>query len=1031
MDAKQVAAVEVVIEGHNLLILGQSGTGKSYLITKIREKFKNSGKCIAVTGTTGVASLNIGGVTIHSWSGIGDGRFSNEKLHTKILHDEHFVKYKHNIQKTDILIIDELSMLSLKLFNQLEYICRTIRANDNYFGGIQVVGIGDFFQLPPVPDALKLDSGDFCFKSKKFSSVFRHKIILEKVMRQDEADFVNAINDVSKGQLPSESLNLLRRLQRALPPGDNPMRLFARNFDKEIFNSSLLIDLPGEIKTFNAIDEGDANYLEKIPVPKCLYLKENCPVMLVKNLSNTLVNGLQGKVLSISKDSVTVTFSNTVTELKKEVFTAYSSEDEKVVASRTQIPLVVAFGITIHKAQGLTLDRVEVDCSNIFKAGMLGVAIGRARKKKGLRLLNFHPSNVLKPDAAIFDFYSKESFPFVPKLECCKISYSLEEDLNKDFENKLLSSDSELSDFDSDEILEIDRMCNQSLSENVSSQTQHLQESSETQQTECLIDFAEIKSSIQGMLVQTDEQKLIHSGLTDLIEKHETDARTFLSKLYHKLSTTYSELCSTSEGKKTDSKNWTKYYSELYKFTISDKYKSMIEECVHHNAAEHDFLTFSKLFDIVSHFVLEEKAKALKTAPTQGSKQDYLTVDSSDVGKLRYICGRCVAKSKHHFMKLGRNNMYKKDKVIVVSGCFLKVKMLDFLTSTYVELMDKSIYKETLEETRRHQNISQGLTNIKDNVLDFFIKVDKMKSQLYEQAFHMQGSNVLNFVNEKLSKNEELFNSFKHLLQNFDFNESFLKCDVNMALKSLKELYDDMIWRFCRVADNQFRKDMIKVFRKQKTDTLRKRVVESSASSVLKDGTTKLTMMYINNDDSPGKLRSHLKIQSLILKTGPLALKGFSKTQLLNIAKAYNLTQSMKSTKATIIDNLIHHIPNCPGIPNTDVLTSDDAPELPSEEAVPSSSSVQTQSEKTVGRKRKVKSVYTRKKRKTQTVVAEFESKDETVCSNCGLVKTDEDDWIQCDICDEWYDRICQNIDGEALKTIRDHGDWYCKKCCE
>lgn len=106
----------------------------------------------------------------------------------------------------------------------------------------------------------------------------------------------------------------------------------------------------------------------------------------------------------------------------------------------------------------------------------------------------------------------------------------------------------------------------------------------------------------------------------------------------------------------------------------------------------------------------------------------------------------------------------------------------------------------------------------------------------------------------------------------------------------------------------------------------------------------------------------------------------------------------MKSTKATIIDNLIHHIPNCPGIPNTDVLTSDDAPELPSEEAVPSSSSVQTQSEKTVGRKRKVKSVYTRKKRKTQTDVAEFECKDDSVCSSCGLVKTDKAEWIQCDL---------------------------------
>lgn len=104
----------------------------------------------------------------------------------------------------------------------------------------------------------------------------------------------------------------------------------------------------------------------------------------------------------------------------------------------------------------------------------------------------------------------------------------------------------------------------------------------------------------------------------------------------------------------------------------------MIEECVHHNAAEHDFLTFSKFFDIVSHFVLEGKAKALKTVPTQGSKQDYLTVDSSDVGKLRYIYGRCVAKSKHHFMKLGRNNMYKKDKVIVVSGCFYESENVGF-----------------------------------------------------------------------------------------------------------------------------------------------------------------------------------------------------------------------------------------------------------------------------------------------------------------------------------------------------------------
>lgn len=106
------------------------------------------------------------------------------------------------------------------------------------------------------------------------------------------------------------------------------------------------------------------------------------------------------------------------------------------------------------------MDRVEVDCLNIFKVGMLGVVIGWVRKKKGLRLLNFYLSNVLKLDVVIFDFYSKELFLFVFKLECCKMLYLLEEDLNKDFENKFLFLDLELLDFDLDEIFEIDRMCN-------------------------------------------------------------------------------------------------------------------------------------------------------------------------------------------------------------------------------------------------------------------------------------------------------------------------------------------------------------------------------------------------------------------------------------------------------------------------------------------------------------------------------------------------------------------------------------------
>ncbi|CAC5386233.1 PIF1 [Mytilus coruscus] len=192
------------------------------------------------------------------------------------------------------------------MFNQIEFICRKIRDSDLYFGGIQVIGSGDFFQLPPVPNLLNQDPGEFCFKSDVFKNVFRHKIVLDKVMRQDEPDFVKAIHDISRGELPTDTHNLLKRLQRPLPPGNDPIRLFARNFDREVYNASRLIDLEGDLKSFHSLDEGDPTKLRKMFVGQSLHLKINCPVMLVKHLSKNLVNGLQGTVQEISTDNNTM-----------------------------------------------------------------------------------------------------------------------------------------------------------------------------------------------------------------------------------------------------------------------------------------------------------------------------------------------------------------------------------------------------------------------------------------------------------------------------------------------------------------------------------------------------------------------------------------------------------------------------------------------------------------------------------------------------------------------------------------------------
>ncbi|VDI08831.1 Hypothetical predicted protein [Mytilus galloprovincialis] len=152
LSNQQQNILSKALEGHSMVVLGQSGTGKSYLIKEIAKSFKKNhekSSGVQVTATTGIASVNVGGKTIHSWSGIGDGRYSNEKLLHKLEKSDHYEVYKHNIKSTQCLIIDEISMLSSKLFEQVEYICRHILDKSLIFGGIQVIVVGDCFQLPP------------------------------------------------------------------------------------------------------------------------------------------------------------------------------------------------------------------------------------------------------------------------------------------------------------------------------------------------------------------------------------------------------------------------------------------------------------------------------------------------------------------------------------------------------------------------------------------------------------------------------------------------------------------------------------------------------------------------------------------------------------------------------------------------------------------------------------------------------------------------------------------------------------------
>ncbi|CAC5386230.1 unnamed protein product [Mytilus coruscus] len=330
---------------------------------------------------------------------------------------------------------------------------------------------------------------------------------------------------------------------------------------------------------------------------------------------------------------------------------------------------------------------------------------------------------------------------------------------------------------------------------------------------------------------------------------------------------------------------------------------------------------------------------------------------------------------------------------------------------------------------------------------------------------HKHGSNVFNFVHEKLLSSKTLFTNFQKLLQNFDLTATFVRVDEDLAMACLKELYSDLILRFCRVSDNQFRKDLIKSFGMQKSETLRKRVVETTK----RDNTSEqISMSYILNEKSENKISSHLKLQSCICDSGTLVLKCFTKKQLMCLGKAYDINMSIKDNKQAMCDNLLATVPNFISIQNVGTLTiSEDheqaqvvenleqAPVVENLEHVPVVENLEhvpvvenlehvpvvenlehvpvvedrKQSETKKGSKRKRKS-YTSKRRITRKKNSEKNRKDEIVCSICSCQFNSVDERIQCDLCDNWYHKECQNITDDQL-IDKTEDDWYCMKCCE
>jgi len=450
---EQINAFNAYIQRINTFLTGPGGTGKTALIKHIQKDAYRKGFNIQVCALTGCAAvlLECKAKTLHSWAGIGLGNGTVEQLVNKIMKNRFL---KNNWKDTDILIVDEVSMMSQKLFELLDAIGKTVRKCSKPFGGIQLIFSGDFYQLPPVGDRDDIETVRFCFESPLWFQTFRREnhIQLTKIFRQSDPIYQKILNQIREGKLKRSSNEaLLNNVNRSIPEDCivRPTKLFPTrnkvdNVNITEMNKLKTDELEFKLKYHSDLEMTATELIKRRQFTReqiqteLLYLKGNLrcdeivklkigsQVMCIINIElengATLCNGSQGVITRLSEQGLPVVrFNSTSTMSNGTAFETtmgyhvWSSENIPGIGI-SQLPLILAWALTIHKAQGATLDIAEIDAgSGIFECGQTYVALSRVKSLEGLYLTSFDASKI-RVSRKVQEFYNSLPKPDTEQL---------------------------------------------------------------------------------------------------------------------------------------------------------------------------------------------------------------------------------------------------------------------------------------------------------------------------------------------------------------------------------------------------------------------------------------------------------------------------------------------------------------------------------------------------------------------------------------------------------------------------------------
>ena len=404
----QEQAFLIMKTGVNIYLTGSAGSGKTYLLNKYIGYLEEHNIPVAVTASTGIAATHMNGMTIHSWSGIGIRNFLDEKGLDELEDKKYLWK---RFDKARVLIIDEVSMLHASQLDMVEKVCRKFKRNNKPFGGLQIILSGDFFQLPPINKNGDENESGMIFNSASWQILNPAICYIEEQHRQEDDVLTEILNTIRNNTIEEKHYEILKgRIGAKLKDTVKATKLYTHNINVDDINHIELSLIANEKETtFNMTSSGPEPLVELLKksclAHEKLKLKVGAEIMCIKNnFEEGYVNGSRGKVIGFMEENgnpIIKLYNGKKISLKPELWAI--EEDGKIKASVSQIPLRLAWAITIHKSQGMSLDNAEIDLSRTFSYGMGYVALSRVRTLEGISLVGFN-NDSLKVDPKVLNF---------------------------------------------------------------------------------------------------------------------------------------------------------------------------------------------------------------------------------------------------------------------------------------------------------------------------------------------------------------------------------------------------------------------------------------------------------------------------------------------------------------------------------------------------------------------------------------------------------------------------------------------------